>query len=143
LHLIPADFAISPLPSEISSFVILALQTIKLSWIQKKEEAHEKRNQVWHRWILFCSKAGLDNNPFLLDLQPPETKLVIRTFPSLYRVAAWSPQEPFLASIQATWFRQLCAMLQANWLWRFGVTFNKAPCTLREVRSYSPPSVPF
>jgi hypothetical protein len=57
----------------------------------KQEEAHEKRDQVWRRWISFCSKAGLNDNPFLLGLQPPETELIIRSFLSLYRVAAWSP----------------------------------------------------
>jgi hypothetical protein len=82
-QLIPEGFDISPLPSKISSFVIQALQTIELSWIQN-------RKKVWHQWLLFCSKAGLVSNPFLVELQQTETKLVIRSFLSLYRVAEWS-----------------------------------------------------
>jgi hypothetical protein len=57
----------------------------------KQEEAHEKRDRVWRRWISFCTEAGIDSNPFLLKLQPPETELIIRAFLSLYRVAEWSP----------------------------------------------------
>jgi hypothetical protein len=56
----------------------------------KQEEAHEKRDRVWRRWLSFCSEAGINDNPFLLQLQPPETELVIRAFLSLYRVAEWS-----------------------------------------------------
>jgi hypothetical protein len=57
----------------------------------KQEDAHKKLDRVWRRWLSFCTKAGLDDNPFLLDLQPPETELIICDFLALYSVAAWSP----------------------------------------------------
>jgi hypothetical protein len=57
----------------------------------KKEEAHEKRDRVWRRWLSFCSQADLESNPFLIKLQHQETELIIRSFLSLYRVAQWSP----------------------------------------------------
>jgi hypothetical protein len=47
-----------------------------------------------------------------------------------------------LASVRAPWFRQLCAMPQAIWLRRFGVTSNGVPFTSRGAPSYSPPFEP-
>jgi hypothetical protein len=82
-QLIPASFNISPLPSEISSFVILALQTLELSLTPKQEPAHENKDRVWRRWTTFCAEAGLRSDPFLSQSQQQETKLIMRSFLSL------------------------------------------------------------
>jgi hypothetical protein len=54
------------------------------------EEAHKKKDRVWQGWTVFCSTAGLEHNPFLLELQSVEHKLIIQSFLSLYQVAHWS-----------------------------------------------------
>ena len=56
----------------------------------KQEPAHENKDRVWRRWTSFCTEAGFDSDPFLSQLQQPETELVMRSFLSLYRVAHWS-----------------------------------------------------
>jgi hypothetical protein len=142
-QLIPADFAISPLPSEISSFLILALQTIELSWIQNKRK-HTKNE----------TESGAAGSP---SAPPPESSLTLSSLNYSTKKESlssdpFSPstawlngvkQEPFLASVRAPWFRRLCEMPQAIWLRRFGVTSNKAPFTSKGARSYCPPSAPF
>jgi hypothetical protein len=140
--LIPEAFEISPLPSEISSFLIRALQTIKSSWIQSKRKPTRKRTM-----------PGDDGPPSV----PPQDSSI--TLSSLSYKASnassssdlFSPStewltgvrmEPFLASVRAPWFRGLCEMPQAIWLRRSGVTLNKALFTSRGAPSYSPPSAP-
>jgi hypothetical protein len=142
-QLIPAGFAISPLPNEIFSFVILALQTIESSWTRNKKKPTKSETE-----------SGVDGSP---SAQPPALKLT----PSSLSYSTAKPssssdpfspstewltgvlQAPFLASVRAPWFCQLCAMPQAIWLRRFGATSNQAPFTSREAPSYSPPSGPF
>jgi hypothetical protein len=46
----------------------------------KQEPAHEKKDRVWRRWSSFCAEAGFDSDPFLSQLQQPETELVMRSF---------------------------------------------------------------
>ena len=55
----------------------------------RQEDAHEKSDRAWRRWIGFCRRSGLDNNVFLSGLQRSERELTIRSFISLYRVAEW------------------------------------------------------
>jgi hypothetical protein len=142
-QLIPKGFDISPLPSAISSFVILALRTIESSLTQSKRKPMRRRTEF-----------GADGSPSVEKRDSPLTPscLSYNTARPSSSCAPFSPstewlsgvqQEPFLASVRAPWFRQLCAMPQAIWLRRSGVTSNKAPFTSKEAPSYSPPSVPF
>jgi hypothetical protein len=143
-QLIPAAFEISPLPSKISSFVILALQTIELSWIgnRKRPTRNETESGAGGspsapRPALTITLSSLTYNP----LKPSSSSVPFSLS------IAWQhgvQQAQFLASVQAPWFHhQLCVMPQAIWLRRFRGTSNGAPCTSRAAHSYSPPSVPF
>jgi hypothetical protein len=141
-QLIPKGFKISPLPSEISSFLIQALQTIESSWIRNKRKPMRRK-----------TVSGDDGLP---SAQPPDSSI---TLSSLSYEASnenlsfghFSPStewltgvklEPFLASVRAPWFRRLCAMPQAIRLRRSGVTSNRVPFRSRGAPSYSPPSEP-
>jgi hypothetical protein len=110
----------------------------------KQEEAHEKRDRVWRRWLSFCLRAGLEHNPFLIELQHQETEIIIRSFLSLYQVAHWSPAGAIIGQrprpVVSSTVRDAA---EAIWLQRFGVTSNKAPFTSKEAPSYSPPFGPF
>jgi hypothetical protein len=139
---IPEGFKISPLPNEISSFLIQALQTIDSSLIRSKRKPTRKRI------------VSSDDGPTSV---PPQDSTITHSSLSYEATNAsssfgpFSPStewltgakmEPFLASVRAPWFRRLCAMPQAIWLRRSGVASNKVPFTSKGAPSYSPPSAP-
>jgi hypothetical protein len=139
-QLIPQDFNISPLPNEISCFIILALQTLELSMTRNKSQPTRTRTGP--------GAAGRPSAP------RPESTLTLSSLtygnarPSLFCVpfspsTAWLDgvrQEPFLANVRSPWFRQLSETPQAIWLRRFGVTSNGVPSTSKGAPSFSPPS---
>ena len=141
-QLIPEAFEISPLPSEISSFLIQALQTIESSWIRSKRKPTRKR-----------TVSGDDGTP---SAPPQDSSITLSSLSyeasnasSSYGLFSPSTEwltgvklEPFLASVHAPGFHRLCAMPQAISLRLSGVTSNKVPSTSRAAPSYSPPSVP-
>jgi hypothetical protein len=142
-QLIPKDFVISPLPSEISSFVIRALRTIESSLIQNKKSPTRPK-----------TASGVDGSPSATerDSRLTPSSLSYSTEKTSSSPDLFSPsivwlngvkQAPFLASVRAQWFQALCAMPQAVWLRRSGVTSCKVPFTSKEAPSYSPPSGPF
>ena len=142
LKKILAGFSISPLPSEISSFVIRALQTLESSLTQSKNQPTRRKTE-----------SG-DDGP--RSVQRPASTLTLSSlsYSSTIPNSSCDPfcpstewlngaqQAPLLASVRAPWFRQLCAMPQATWLRRSGVVSNGAPFTSKEAPIYSPPSGP-
>jgi hypothetical protein len=82
--LIPKGFEISPLPSEISYFLIQAMQTIQLTWIQSK------RNPMSADGPPYVPKLDPGTNHFLVKLHDNEQELAVWSFLSLYRMARWS-----------------------------------------------------
>jgi hypothetical protein len=141
-QLIPTGFDISPLPNEISSFVILALQTIESSLIRSRKKPTKNETASGADGSRSASKPA--SNLTLSSLEYPTEKLNSSSEPFSPSIE-WlrgARQEPFLANVRAPWFRQLCAMPQAIWLRRSGVTSNGAPFTSREAPSYFPPSQP-
>jgi hypothetical protein len=142
-QLIPKDFAISTLPTEISSFVILALQMTESSLNPSRKKPTRPETE-----------PGDDGSPSAPSPASPITlsslaytskKANSSSEPSLpfTDVLIGAEQEPFLASVRAPWFRKLSEMPQAIWLRRFGCSSNGAPFTSKEAPSYSPPSGPF
>jgi hypothetical protein len=141
-QLVPAGFNISPLPNEISYFVIHALQTLELSLTQSKNPPTRTKTESGvggprsaPRPASTLTLSSLAYNSLKLSSSSA------RFSPS----TAWltgAQQAPFLASVRAPWFQQLCAMPQAIWLRRSGVVSNGVPFTSKEAPSYSPPSGP-
>jgi hypothetical protein len=79
-QLIPEDFAISLLPSEIASFTTLATPSdsrIVLDAVQ--EGSHKTRDQTWRRWSCFCDEMGVID-PLLVDLSSDKQELILRVF---------------------------------------------------------------
>jgi hypothetical protein len=139
-HFIPDGFAISPLPSEISSFVILALQTIESSWIRNRKKPTKNATESGDGGSRSAPRPALPLTPSLLGYDNEKPNSSFGPFSPSTEWLHGVLQAPFLASVRAPWFCQLCAMPQAIWLRRFGVTSNQVPFTLREAPSYSPPS---
>ena len=139
-QLIPAGFDISPLPNEISCFVIQALQTLESSLTQSKSQPTRRKTE-----------SGADGSR---SAPRPVSTLTLSSlnYSSLKQNSScdhfcpsteWltgAQQGPFLASVRAPWFQQLSAMPQAIWLRRSGVVSNGAPFTSKAAPSYSRPS---
>jgi hypothetical protein len=139
-QLVPAGFNISPLPSELSYFIIQVLQTLESSLTPSKSQPTKRKTDsgaVGSRSAPSpVSSLTLSSLSYSSGKQ---SSSCARFCPSTeWRTGA--QQEPFLASVRAPWFRQLCAMPQAIWLRRSGVVSNGAPFTSKEAPSYSPPS---
>ena len=139
--MIPGHFVISPLPSEISSFVILALQTTESSLIQNKKKRTKNETEFGAAGSHSARKPALTLTPSSLSYSTEKPNSSPERFSPSTEWLSGAQQEPFLANVRAPWFRQLCEMPQAIWLRRSGVTSNKAPFTSKAAPSYSPLSV--
>jgi hypothetical protein len=142
-QLIPEDFAISPLPSEILSFLTLALQTIESSLIQSKKSPTKNETECGAGGSPSAQRPASTLTPSSLSYSTEKPSSSSGPFCPSTEWLNGAQQGPFLASVRAPWFHRLCVMPQALWLRRSGVTSNKAPFTSKEAPSYYPPSGPF
>jgi hypothetical protein len=138
-QLIPKDFEISPLPSAISSFLIQALQTLESSLIQSKRRPTRKRTASGAAGSPSAPAPASTITLSSLNYSPTRARSSSDLFSPSTDWLNGVKQEPFLASVRAPWFRRLCAMPQAIWLRRSGVTSNRVPFTSKGAPSYSPP----
>jgi hypothetical protein len=139
-QLIPAGFVISPLPSEISSFVIQALQMTESSLSQSRKSPTKNATAPGVDTPPSAPSQGFTMTPSSLDYPNQSGNSSSEPFlPSTGSLTGTS-QEAFLASVRAPWFLRLSEMPQATWLRRFGVISNQVPFTSKEAPSYSPPS---
>jgi hypothetical protein len=141
-QLIPEGFVISPLPSEISSFAILALRTIESSLIRSRKKPTKNGTESGAVGSRSAPKQESTLTLSSLNCNHPKRNSSSEPFSPCTEWQNGVQQAPFLASVRAPWFRQLCAMPQAIWLRRFGVTSNGVPFTSRGAPSYSPPFEP-
>jgi hypothetical protein len=141
-QLIPAGFNILPLPSEISSFVILALQTLESSLTPSKSQPMRTRTGSGADGFHSAPKPASTLTLSSLGYKSRKPSSSCAPFCPSTEWLAGAQQAPFLASVRAPWFHQLCAMPQAIWLRRSGVTSNGVPFTSKGARSYAPPFGP-
>jgi hypothetical protein len=138
-QLIPANFAISDLPTEISSFAIRALRIIELSSSLDRRKLTRSRTEF-----------GANGPP---SAPTPGSRIDLSsiTYPSVSPSSSSEPflpstesqsglqREAFLASVRAPWFRRLCELPQAVWLQRSGVISNGASFTSKAAPSFAQP----
>jgi hypothetical protein len=137
-QLIPEPFAISQLPDEIVSFVVLVLRTMESSMTPSAKQ-------------LSRAKTGLGVVGSASATPPESINHSSIVFPSRNKNYSFVPsspvtgqqtgptQETFVESIRSPYKRRLYEMSQATWLRRFGCNSGKVPFTSREAPSYSPP----
>jgi hypothetical protein len=142
-QLIPANFNISPLPSEISCFVIQVLQTLESSLTPSKSQPTRRKTESGDAGSRSAPRPASTLTLSSLNYCSLKPSLSCAPFCPSTEWLTGAQQEPFLASVRGPWFRQLCAMPQAIWLRRSGVVSNGAPFTSKEAPSYSPPFGPF
>jgi hypothetical protein len=142
-QLIPAGFSISPLPSEISCFVIQVLRTLESSLTPSKSRPTKRKTESGADGARSVPRPVSTLTLSSLNYSSLKPSSSCDRFCPCTESLAGAQQEPFLASVRSPWFRQLCAMPQALWLRRSGVVSNAAPFTSKEAPSYSPPLGPF
>jgi hypothetical protein len=133
----PASFKMSPLPKEISSWVLSALRIAVSCLTAESRKATS-----------LTAEPGSDGS----DSAPkPEEVLTLTSdvnFSSDPSLSAFAPPngkreaEKSMESAKGQWLRTLCAKPQATGLRRFGATCNQAPCTSRAQLSCSLPPAP-
>ena len=134
-QLIPEFFVISPLPKEVLSWIMLALQTVlQSSWI---------RSRKWDTKMETESDTAV--NPASLpelamtssSIFYPTTKKSSSSAPSLDSIELLSgaSQEAWMSEIRTHWSKALSKLPQAVWLRHFGTIANKAPFTSKAARN--------
>ena len=139
-QLIPVGFVISPLPSEISCFIILVLQTLESSLTQSKSQHTKTRTESGAGGPRSAPRPASTLTLSSLNYSSLKPSSSCAPFSPSIAFLLGAEQEPFLASVRAPWFRQLCAMPQAIWLRRSGVVSSGVPFTSKAAPSYSRPS---
>ena len=134
-QLIPRSFAISPLPTEVLSWLTLALQTLESSWIRNK-----------NRDTKLATGSGGDGGRFVPSQESPITpsSLLYPIAPSSSSFVPSSAsivqlngadQESWKADIRNRWSQTLSGLPQAVWLRRFGTLSSPAPFTSRAAKT--------
>jgi hypothetical protein len=130
-QLIPATFEISPLPSEILSWITLALQTIELSWNQNK------------KWDMrLATEFGDDGSTTVLSPGRLTTRTSLH-YPTAPSTSSFAPSsasinelnDDWKEDIKSHWLQALSVLPQAVWLRRFGTISNQVPFTSRGAKT--------
>ena len=139
-QLIPENFAISPLPSEISSFVSLAMRTAESSWIRSKKIP--TKVATGHGADGTTSANAWTSTTASMTYPTTNAKLFSAVSSNATEYLSGIRQDEFLADVRNRWWRRQSELPQALWLRRCGSVSNSAPSTSREAKSSSPPSAP-
>ena len=139
---IPANFVISHLPVEVSSWLSEVLQMAALSISVAKKAATKTATEP--------GGGGPDFKPPLGTLVTPSSLLYPSTnktssskpFSKPCGQSSGPPPESLTECVRAQWLQTLCAKPQATWVRRFGGIANQAPSTSRTRRTCDPLSAP-
>ena len=128
---VPEDFEISPLPSEILSWITQVLQIAASSLEAARKVATKTTTEPGDVGRDFVRAP--DTMPTCSSLCYPTTsENSSRKHSSSATATQIGPKEGTLQeSVRNLWAHALCGKPQATWLRRFGAISNKAPCTSR------------
>jgi hypothetical protein len=135
-QLIPQHFEISPLPSEILSFFILALRTAELSWIRVKRNPTSPGTASGAVGSVSAPKPA-SITPTSVTYQSPNKNSSFELSSASTESLTGISQADFVANVRDPWWQALCALPQATWLRRSGTISNAAPFTSRTEPSSS------
>jgi hypothetical protein len=141
-QLIPGYFQISPLPSEISSWITLALRTVESSWIRKTSRDTRVGTESGAAGDPTATPpASLTTTSSLSCPTKPSTSSFAPSSASIEQLNGLS-QDDWKEDIRSHWSQALSKLPQTVWLRRFGTISNQAPFTSREAKTCIPPSKP-
>jgi hypothetical protein len=131
-QIVPLRFEISPLPPDVASFALLALQTIESSWIRNRKGRRKTRIELGGDGS--SSRAGSGTAITLSSMAYPRTKESSSSNASWssIRPIASTPRDELLGDVRNQWYLRLYELPQAIWQRRFGCAAGQAPCTSRE-----------
>jgi hypothetical protein len=139
---IPQDFKVSPLPSEISSWITQVLQTAAWSSTPNKNPATKSATGPSDDGKDSAEPQAYKTTSFSLTAARPSETWSSEPFSTATEAPNGQPQETLMENVGRLWSARLCEKPQATWLRRFGSICNQAPCTSREVPTCIPPSNP-
>jgi hypothetical protein len=140
---IPESFKISPLPSEISSWVLSVLQIAASSLTVASKGATRPTTGPGEGGSVSAPKQ--DKALTLSSLEYPQSDRSFTSdplLPAFERRNGKKEADELKASVRSQWSRALCAKPQATWLRRLGTISNQAPCTSRVLPSCILPPAP-
>jgi hypothetical protein len=139
---IPQDFKVSPLPSEISSWITQVLQTAAWSSTPNKNPATKSATGPSDDGKDSAEPQAYKTTSFSLTAARPSETWSSEPFSTATEAPNGQPQETLMENVGRLWSARLCEKPQATWLRRFGSICKQAPCTSREVPTCIPPSNP-
>ena len=140
---IPENFKISPLPKEVSSWVLSILQIAASSVTAAMKTPTNQKTGPGDAGSASALKPA--EAMTLSSITYPRTDKSFSCGPSLPAFARPDGQkeaELLKESVKSQWSRALCAKPQATWLRRLGTITNKVPCTSKALPSCALPPVP-
>jgi hypothetical protein len=128
---IPRDFAISPLPSEILSWITQVLRVGESSLMADKNRQMKTKTAFGDAGHTSAPVAAFELTPSSLLYSPTSKNSSCgpssASIEQLHGLATVNLQE----AVALPWSAALCAMPQAVWLRRSGTITGPAPCTTR------------
>jgi hypothetical protein len=126
-----SKYQISPLPPDVASFILQALQIVESSWTldSKQEGAHENRDRTWRRWEKFVRRAGYRHHSLLDNVPADERKLLLKCFLTKHRTHDFHPSGSSAARRTRPMVSKTVRAAVGN---RFGCMAGQAPCTMKE-----------
>lgn len=140
---VPANFEITQLPSEISSWVLAVLRIAASSLTAESKAATNPTTEAGDAGLGSAQKP--EEHMTLSSMTYPQTD---KNFSSGPLLPAFVPRngkkerEQLRESVKGQWSQALCAKPQATWLRRLGTICNRAPCTSRARPSCVLPPAP-
>jgi hypothetical protein len=129
-QLIPKNFGISPLPSEVLSFAALVLQTTESSMSRFARKHTKTRTGPGDVGLDSAPKPGSWTLSSLEFLTQPKSSSSDPFF-ALTKYPIGIDQAAYLEQIRRPWRERLSGLLQAIWHRRFGTVSNRAPSMSR------------
>ena len=139
---VPANFVISQLPSEVLSWVTLALQTAASSGRAAKSPETKNSTGFGVDGTGLLDIPGLSTTPSSFCYPSTSKSFIPKLFCSATDMHFGPPPGTLQGTVRGLWWQALCAKPQATWLRRFGAIGGKAPCTSRAAPTCAPSSGP-
>ena len=137
---VPANFAISPLPKEVLSWVTRVLRTAALSLTVVKNPGTKTPTASGAAGRASDGAPGSQMTPSSLCYLTTNRNFMSKHSYKVTDTQLGPPPGTLQATVSNLWSQALSAKPQATWLRRFGAISGTAPCTCRAVPTSAPSS---
>ena len=138
-QLIPQAFDICQLPSEVASFVTLAMQTAESSWMRLGKPPLNKPAGSGDAGPVFATPNwALSTHASMMHPQQKQS-LPCEPFSPATGIVDSTPTAVFVDGVQSRWYQRLSQVPQALWLRNSGTVASGLPFTSRTATGSFPP----